>query len=54
MASKFMYDLKMKIEGLKRGEIPDTFPDLEADLSIFSTRSDYSYEDRVYSYQARN
>lgn len=54
MASKFMYDLKMKIEGLKRGEIPDTFPDLEADLNIFSTRSDYSYEDRVYSYQARN
>lgn len=54
MASKFMYDLKMKIEGLKRGEIPDTFPDLETELSIFSTRSDYTYEDRVYSYQARD
>ena len=54
MASKFMYDLKMKIEGLKRGEIPDTFPDLEAELSIFSARNDYTYEDRVYSYQARD
>ena len=54
MASKFMYDLKMKIEGLKRGEIPDTFPDLEVELSIFTTRSDYSYEDHVYSYQARD
>lgn len=54
MASKFMCELKMKIEGLKKGEIPDTFPDLEAELSIFSARNDYTYEDRVYSYQARD
>ena len=53
MACEFMYNLKKKIEGLKKGEIPDTFPDLEKDLSIFSTRSEYSFEERVYEHQLR-
>ena len=54
MASKFMYDLKMKIEGLKRGEIPDTFPDLEKEFfAMYSSKDRYSYEDRVYTFQAR-